>query len=95
MERERRWGRTDGDDLDDLVADHDGSDGDTVGQRLGHGHNVGSSERKKRLKADGRVSFDWKYPRRLVEMRTVEDTDWHSIGYLEWAHIVPVLKSPH
>lgn len=33
--------RTDGDDLNDLVSYEDGSDGDTVGERLGHSDDVG------------------------------------------------------
>ena len=40
-------GLTDGDDLDDLVSDHYGSDRDTVGERLGHGDDVGPEGKEK------------------------------------------------
>ena len=45
--RRKEWWktrRTDGDDLDDLVSNENGSDGDTVGERLGHGDDVGTGE---------------------------------------------------
>lgn len=40
--------RTDGDGLDDLVTDHDGTDRNTVGERLSHGDDIrpAGSERK-------------------------------------------------